>query len=525
MLEDFRFIVVLFITTFFMLGVNNFVYAETQPANPDRTMKWEADSATKKMLRSSAIQPVEPVIADISHWQGTIDWELASQSLDLAIIRTQSGSAEDSKHILNENGAIQYGVPFGVYAYNKSVSTSDARVEATDFYHRASKDALFYVVDVEEFTSTSGESMREIMNAYVSELRKKTDKKIGVYIAHHLYKELNIDTSKYDFVWIPRYSNTNTPLDYEYDLWQYTDQGTVNGINTHMGLNRLNPKRSFDIFTSSSSATASLIERNYYKTNPEKIVTLKNLYQYEIADFVEDAKKTALPANSIVTVTGISYLPNGIPRLQLSNGYFISANKDLVLKVTENIDRYYTTVPDKIVVKKSLSEYSSTKFTESNKIGAIKKNRIVTINGIAYTAGGTPRLKTSKGTYITANKSYVKAYRTIGGSKVYSSLSSAVSAKPNLEKPATVKTVKASSTSIKVSWSKVNEASGYELYRAPSKSGTYSKIKTLTTRSMVSYTNKSLKKKKTYYYKVRAYRLVNGKKIYSSYTSVVSYKL
>lgn len=129
---------------------------------------------------------------------------------------------------------------------------------------------------------------------------------------------------------------------------------------------------------------------------------------------------------------------------------------------------------------------------------------------------------------LTPGKTYyykVKAYRTIGGSKGYSFLSNVVSAKPTLAKPSTIKAAKASSTSIKVSWSKVSEASGYELYRAASKTGTYTKIKTQTTGSSVSYTNKSLQKKKTYYYKVRAYRTVNGKKIYSSYTSVVLYKL
>ncbi|WP_455538673.1 hypothetical protein [Terrisporobacter sp.] len=66
---------------------------------------------------------------------------------------------------------------------------------------------------------------------------------------------------------------------------------------------------------------------------------------------------------------------------------------------------------------------------------------------------------------------------------------------------------------------KISGASGYEVYRATSKSGKYSKIKTITKNSTVSYINSSLTKNKTYYYKVISYRTVSGKKIYSSYSA------
>ncbi|MGG1398868.1 S8 family serine peptidase [Bacillus salipaludis] len=129
---------------------------------------------------------------------------------------------------------------------------------------------------------------------------------------------------------------------------------------------------------------------------------------------------------------------------------------------------------------------------------------------------------------LTTGKTYyykVKAYRTVAGKKVYGSYSSAVSGKPALKTPTGLKASKASSTSIKVSWSKVNGANGYAVYRATSKSGSYSRVKTITSGSTVSYTNSKLKKGKTYYYKVRAYRVVDGKNVYSAYSSVVSKRL
>ena len=43
--------------------------------------------------------------------------------------------------------------------------------------------------------------------------------------------------------------------------------------------------------------------------------------------------------------------------------------------------------------------------------------------------------------------------------------------------------------------------------------------------STVSYTNKKLTSKKTYYYKVRAYRVVNWEKGYSGYSKVKGVKI
>ena len=70
-----------------------------------------------------------------------------------------------------------------------------------------------------------------------------------------------------------------------------------------------------------------------------------------------------------------------------------------------------------------------------------------------------------------------------------------------LSAPSNVKASKASSTSIKVTWSKVSGAKKYEVYRATSKSGKYTKVATVTS---TNYTNKKLSKGKTYYYKVVA---------------------
>ena len=72
-----------------------------------------------------------------------------------------------------------------------------------------------------------------------------------------------------------------------------------------------------------------------------------------------------------------------------------------------------------------------------------------------------------------------------------------------------------------VSWKKVSKASGYEVYRADKKKGKFKKIATIKKGSIVKYTNKKLKKKKSYFFKIRAYRVSGKKKVYGKYSSIV----
>jgi len=118
----------------------------------------------------------------------------------------------------------------------------------------------------------------------------------------------------------------------------------------------------------------------------------------------------------------------------------------------------------------------------------------------------------------------VRSYITVSDTKIYGSYT-APKSKVMLQIPSNVKLTNSSATSLKISWSKVKNASGYEIYRAASKSGTYKKIKTITSGTATSYTNVKLTNNKTYYYKIRAYKTVSGNKKYGSYCSILSKKV
>ena len=91
-----------------------------------------------------------------------------------------------------------------------------------------------------------------------------------------------------------------------------------------------------------------------------------------------------------------------------------------------------------------------------------------------------------------------------------------------LAKPSGFKVTNASANSLKITWKRAKSVNGYEVQRATSKNGKYTKI---YDGNKLAYTHKKLSHNKTYYYRVRAYKRVNGVKIYGAWTNVVSKKV
>ena len=81
-----------------------------------------------------------------------------------------------------------------------------------------------------------------------------------------------------------------------------------------------------------------------------------------------------------------------------------------------------------------------------------------------------------------------------------------------------VKSVKAGMATL--TWEKQSGVSGYQVYRATSKNGKYSKVATISYKK-TTYTAMNLSDSQTYYFKVRSYKLVNGVKKYGKYSETI----
>lgn len=215
-----------------------------------------------------------------------------------------------------------------------------------------------------------------------------------------------------------------------------------------------------------------------------------------------------------------------------------SAIKDIIIS-KEKIVEPKPEIPNKPEEKPN--KVSGIKAT-SNSYNSIKLTWNKTVNGAngyavyrSTSKDGKYTLRktiTSKNTIeftdtgLDTNTTYyykVRPYRMIEDKKEYGSYSEIVCAKPVLSK--TTITVSSTSKKATIKWNKVLGASGYKVYSATSSDGTYSLKKTITSINTLSYTNTNLVSGKTYYYKVRAYRNVNGKVVYGPYSAVKSKKI
>lgn len=200
------------------------------------------------------------------------------------------------------------------------------------------------------------------------------------------------------------------------------------------------------------------------------------------------------------------------------------------------VDKEYTLCVNKIGNKKT--SVTSVKSTAYNKLKvswkvvpaaasyqvyrSTKKDgdyqNIKTIDSVGTSSWTDSSVKTGK-TYYYKIKVVVKTQngnQTSGFSNVKSA--KAVPAKTTLKAKAS------NAKNVKLTWSKVKGANGYEIYRSNRKDGKYQKVKTISKGGTTSYKDGKLKKSTTYYYKIRAYRKVDRKKVYGSYSSVVSVK-
>ncbi|KRM69940.1 GH25 family lysozyme [Apilactobacillus ozensis] len=181
-------------------------------------------------------------IADVSQYQGNINWNKAAKDLKYVLIRVQHGTKDDKDYRLdthrniNANGAYKHNIPFGQYGFAEFTSKKDAENEAKTFFKHSNKNAKFYVLDNEKRMPKAKAKEQKYVDIWLKTMRKLTDKPLIYYSYQSFVSSHKIDYSRFDGSWIANYSAK--PIQNP-DLWQYTSHGRVSGIKGNVDLNRI----------------------------------------------------------------------------------------------------------------------------------------------------------------------------------------------------------------------------------------------------------------------------------------------
>lgn len=176
---------------------------------------------------------------DVSSWQGDIDFEkVKSDGIDFVIIRAGYGheaSQRDNRFEQNYSRAKQAGLDVGAYWYSYADSAYDAVREAKACMEVIKGKKFEYPVylDLEEqsqFDRGMAFCDSVIMN-FCGEL-EKNGYLAGLYCSTYYLDNYVSDSvaGKYA-LWVAQYYSRCTYTANKYGIWQYSPDGSVNGIS------------------------------------------------------------------------------------------------------------------------------------------------------------------------------------------------------------------------------------------------------------------------------------------------------
>lgn len=344
--------------------------------------------------------------------------------------------------------------------------------------------------------------LQEYTNVVVDTTRSSQAKDLGVYErgtasrGYDLFLSLhsNATSSKstdYPLI-ITQKGNTKDPLAILLGQTIESVMDTRQGYQTWQRLNKDKKTEYYGVLRGSKAVgTKGMILEHSFHTN---LAAAKWLSNNANLKEMAKAEAAAIAVYYGLSKEGTSTIPLKKPSVRISNTDYRS------LTLSWN---------------KSIGAQGYEVYRSKKKNGTYK--RVKTIQG-----GSTLKFTNRKLTCGTTYYYKVRAYRKSKGTTRYSSFSAVKSRKVRPLKPS-VSIRQSGNRKITVSWKKVAGTTRYVVYRAKKKKGKYKRLRTLKA-SARSFTNSGLKKGSRYYYKVRSYRKVKGKKVYSDYSRIVSRK-
>lgn len=220
---------------------------------PLHTYNWDNLSKVNNKITYSESKGFEAKQGiDVSKYQGNIDWDkVYSSGISYAMLRIGYRGYENGKIIIDEKfsqnikQATAAKVKVGVYFFSQAINTEEAIEEANFVLENIDGYNLSFpiVFDLEEISSSDHRTVNltkqertEIATAFCEKIKNAgyTPMIYGNSSWLTNYYDLT-EIIKYD-IWLAQYSNKPT-FPYDFQMWQYTNAGYVEGINHIVDIN------------------------------------------------------------------------------------------------------------------------------------------------------------------------------------------------------------------------------------------------------------------------------------------------
>lgn len=207
------------------------------------------EAATKKSYRRQHIESPKSRVAqqasrhsddydgiDVSSYQKDIDWEkvCADKRIKFVYIKATEGSTYTSPHFeFNIENARKHGLKVGSYHFLRTTSSLKSQFENFKKSARRDEQDLLPLIDFENKGSWTHKQIIDSLEAFAGMIREHYHCEPMIYTMTSFYNSyLSPYFNKYP-IFIARYSTSQPQLSNgaQYLLWQYTDQGRVDGID------------------------------------------------------------------------------------------------------------------------------------------------------------------------------------------------------------------------------------------------------------------------------------------------------
>lgn len=190
---------------------------------------------------------------DVSKFQGKIDWEKVKESgIEFAIIRLGFRGYGDKGNIVldtsfEENAveAQKAGIKIGVYFFSQAITEAEAIEEAGFVLDKIKDKNITYPVcfdlekikyDTARTDNLTSEQITKMTLAFCREIENAGYTPIVYGNAKTFTTRMQLEELNNYQKWYADYQKT--PLyPYEFNFWQYTETGTVKGINGNVDIN------------------------------------------------------------------------------------------------------------------------------------------------------------------------------------------------------------------------------------------------------------------------------------------------